>query len=261
MPIIKCRNHIEVYREKARSDSLHEMSGRSNRPDLTRFVSDQIVKQLNVTSDDHVIDIGCGDGTLLANIADRVASATGILPTDEEVMRLGRAPVLQHGHLSIRQGTAQRLPCDDDSADKLVCNGVLLLLTDAEVDQALGELHRVGRPGALVYIGEIPAADEFADRPYGDSILRWLLWSLRERGFTTFTAYSRQVIRALLSSQPLVIAPKRHFHTTPEIFIERAGRFGLRCLAHHPHREIDEDGKVKRSATRWDYLFTVDRHG
>ena len=69
MPIIKCKSFIDAYRYKASSRDINELSGRMGRPDLTNFINRQIINKLFIDCDDVVIDIGCGDGTLLKKSA------------------------------------------------------------------------------------------------------------------------------------------------------------------------------------------------
>ena len=45
MPIIKCETYVDVYRSKASSKDINELSGRTGRPDLTDFISQQIIKK------------------------------------------------------------------------------------------------------------------------------------------------------------------------------------------------------------------------
>jgi hypothetical protein len=49
MAIHKAANLIEVYRAKAKSKDINELTGRIGRPDLTRFVTKNIIA-LSATS-------------------------------------------------------------------------------------------------------------------------------------------------------------------------------------------------------------------
>ena len=118
MPIVKCDNFIDVYRHKAGSKDINDLSGRTGRPDLTQFVSRQIVAELHLEKTDVLVDIGCGDGTLLRLAAETVGAGIGILPTEEEVNRvraeLGSIPTIQ-----IQQGLVQHTSLDAAVADKV----------------------------------------------------------------------------------------------------------------------------------------------
>lgn len=254
MPIVKCRDHIEVYEQKARSGDLHELSGRTGRGDLTQFVAQSIAATLELQSADVLVDIGCGDGTLIGLVAGQVARAVGILPTAAEVGRI--QPLFAgNGRVEIRQGLSQETGLPPAVADKVVCNGVFLLLTATQVEQSFREIARIGKPGSTVFIGEVPCIDEFRDRTYGDSIRGWLWWVLRKQGVGAFAVRLRQTLVAAMSSEPMTIAPKVHYFRDPAGFIALAQAHGLKLRTHFPHPEVSVAGERANSATRWDYVF------
>jgi SAM-dependent methyltransferase len=257
MPVVKCRDFIEVYRQKALSGGIDNLSGRTARPDLTRFISEEILRAIEPRPTDVLVDVGCGDGSLLTLASEHLSSAIGILPTEEEVERV-------RGHLGdafpavrVQQGLAQRTNLDSGIADAVVCNGVFPLLPEAEIDAALRELARLGKPGAPVFVGEVPFLDEFAGRDYGDSVTGWLWWTLKRQGVSAFLLRTRQVLAALRSRDPFVIAPKRHFNESEARFAARAARLGLTLQWSHRHRERTAEGATADSPSRIDYLFRV----
>ena len=257
MPIIKCKDHIEVYERKARSGDLHELSGRTGRADLTQYVAQSIAATLPLRSGDLLVDIGCGDGTLIGLVADKVASVVGILPTAAEVGRV-RPLFTSNERIEIRQGLSQQTGLPAAIADVVVCNGVFLLLSSSQVDQSFREIARIGKPGSTAFIGEVPRVDEFRDRTYGDSIGGWLWWVLRNQGLGAFATRLRQTLVAFLSSEPMMIGPKEYFFCEPAAFIALAQAHGLKLQTHFPHPEVATTGENMSSATRWDYVFVRD---
>jgi ubiquinone/menaquinone biosynthesis C-methylase UbiE len=263
MTIYKTATFVETYRAKAAAKDINELSGRTGRPDLTQFVTSQIVKKLPIKADTILVDIGCGDGSLLLKAAEkgldsREGRLIGILPTSEEVTRVGRH--LQESHdykpsISIQLGLAEKTDLPDNFCDVLVCNGVLLVLQKAEtVKMALSEIHRICKDGATVYIGETPDTDEMAGRNYGDSIASWLWWVLKNQGFESFYIRLKQTVRAFFSSEPFIIAPKKLFHMAPDEFIDLMKQHGLDVIEHYRHKETDSTGAIGESKTRWDYI-------
>lgn len=256
MTVIRCRTHIEAYQHKARSSHLHELSGRTGRPDLTAFINQHIIQVLALKPTDCLVDIGCGAGTLLQFAAPLIPNGKyiGLAPTPEEVKRL------QATHSSTAQGTfqqgfAQRLPLPDACADKVVCNGVILLLPPDEVNSALEEIRRIAKPQALVWLGEIPQINELADRNYGDSLLHWLWWVLKHQGIAAFYRRARQTLRGLLTPEPLIISPKTLFYEPEAAFIARVQQTGLSLEYSRIHAEITPAGEPCLSTSRMDYLF------
>jgi SAM-dependent methyltransferase len=255
MPIIKCKNYVDVYRSKASASDTNELSGRSGRPDLTHFVSQQILNKMNIGNSDVVIDIGCGDGTLLKQAARLMRYGVGVLPTDEEVDRVRSEMEECLKNIDIVKGTIQSTSLPSGLGTKIVCNGVILLLDENEVEQALKEIVRISRHTALVYIGEVPSKNEFENRRYGDSIIKWLIWVLRNQGMRAFIARLLQVGRSLATKEPFVIAPKTHFYAYPEAFIKVAEKCGLTCQESYPHKAVTESGEVIENDIRYDFLF------
>ena len=146
--IIKTDSHVEAYRQRA----LHLpefMSGRSVKAtqETNLYISGVIGKPAEL------LDVGCGDATLLAMIS--APRSAGIAPTDTECELLRR----RYPNFSFLEGTAQQIPLADKTFDTVVCNGVLLLLaSNDELRMALRELRRVAR--RQLYVGEMPYRPE-----------------------------------------------------------------------------------------------------
>lgn len=117
----------------------------------------------NVTGRD-VLDIGCGDGLLAAELAASGARVVGIDP-DAAMLRSAReraaAGQLGIGFLS---GRIEALPFDAARFDLVTAVTVLCFVRDEAT--AWREMARVLRPGGRLVIGELG---------------RWSLWALRRR--------------------------------------------------------------------------------
>ena len=57
MSIIRVQSVIEKYRELAKSESLHALSGRADRSDITAFISDYIYQKS--TQNQYLNDTHC----------------------------------------------------------------------------------------------------------------------------------------------------------------------------------------------------------
>lgn len=97
-----------------------------------------------------VLDVGCGDAGLLIAFAERGAECTGIEPHIKSVNR-GSVRADEHGvRLDLRTGNAESLPFAHSSFDLVVLDNVLEHVADR--DRTLAEIHRVLKPGGLLYL-------------------------------------------------------------------------------------------------------------
>lgn len=88
-----------------------------------------------------VLDVGCGTGELMAELAGRGCSVTGV-EIDPSLVESCRAAGFQ-----ANEGRAERLPAADGSLDAIVCS-VVLPYTDER--KAVVEWARVLRPGGVI---------------------------------------------------------------------------------------------------------------
>lgn len=256
MPVFRVNNYVDAYRLRAQCEDIHELAARPNKRAVTEFVSRQLLEALQPGPDDVLVDIGCGDATLLKMAYGRVGKCIGIVSTMEEKMRLeGAMP----GPCFVASD-AQKLRLESASASKIVCNAMLSYLPTArEVQAALREMARIASPGATIWVGEIPVIDEYKHyRMYrGNSMTAFLWHLLRYNGVRTFLGMIRRWLMAAIGSQRIILNSAGMFYAEPEIFIPLAESCGLRLEAHFRHKELDEGGKVTESKFRYDYVFTI----
>ena len=90
--ITRSDDYVEYCRETARHlRNLQDLALRGkNKQALTQRVQEQIVREVGLTADDTLVDIGCGDGTLLL-LAKKlgVSNATGLHATEKKPRSCG----------------------------------------------------------------------------------------------------------------------------------------------------------------------------
>jgi ubiquinone/menaquinone biosynthesis C-methylase UbiE len=248
LAVIRLKNPIERYRQLALGSDVSALSGHGLGPAVIDFVNSRILDGLKLQSSDVLLDIGCGDGSLLHSA--RVAKRIGVVPTPEEQRRLqGIYP-----DVLFVVGLAQTLPLKSEVASKIVCNSVLLLLGSEDVSlAALREIARLARPAAIIWIGEIPAESELErfNMYRGNSVLGMVSHQLRHKGLRAFLSSGRS---ALTGTLQLDSSPE--FHAPPERFIRMIESCGLKVESHFKHRRLDQAGKEMESPYRWNYLVT-----
>ena len=228
---------------------IHEFSGRGNDHALTEFVTRRILAELAIQPEDHLVDIGCGDGTLLREaLQHNLASAIGLTGTEEE------AEHLRALGLDVRQAYSNSLRLDDQCASVVVCNSVLLIVPAEQIPASLREIARIARPGARIWIGEIPRFREAASIRQFSSVPAMLWWLLRKRGLRSFLGMCRRLLTG--EQREAVLRTAQAFYAPPEEFIRMAQDAGLRVERHFPHQTLDGRQQPCASPTRHDYLLS-----
>lgn len=262
MPIIKAQDQIEAYRALAQASDISKLSGRGHRRFLTEFVSKRILSVIDLRGGETLLDVGCGDGTLILEALAAGASGRiiGVLPTIEEVERVQDLIATDHpeqaSKLTIVEALAEDLQCADGSVDVLVCNSVLHMAgrTKEAASQAIKEFARVVAPGGKIYIGELPDRDEFAGEDYGTTAFTYLRGVYRHQGRMKSLKTALRMLRSAFGAKPFIYGLYGSFHATPESFAELLGEHGIEVERAFKHRGINRKGVESDSQSRWNYL-------
>src|SRR4051794_25333932 len=102
-----------------------------------------------------VVDVGCGDGSLVRALAARGASALGVEVSADAVARASA----RGGRCVL--GSADALPLPDESADACLMMRSLHHVPPPRMARALAELRRVLRPDGVAYIVEPVASGAY----------------------------------------------------------------------------------------------------
>jgi SAM-dependent methyltransferase len=244
--ISRSDDYVEYCRETAKhARDLHDLALRGrDKKETTRLVHQHIIEAVELSPDDDLVDVGCGDGTLLRMAGDLGAhSALGLLATEEEVILVRRTG------LKVQQGLSDHLPVPDATASVVVCNNVFLIVPREKIPASLREIARIAKHDARVFIGEVPFAQPEDPTPNFSSRRELLSHLYRKRGLRTWFGMLRRMIWWRLTGQPEVIRPGTavSFFALPEEFIALAKAAGLEFVRNWRHDDPD---------TRNNYLFT-----
>jgi ubiquinone/menaquinone biosynthesis C-methylase UbiE len=247
--ISRSEDYVEYCRETARRlRDVHDLAlrGKDKQP-VTRRIQERILREVELRPDDDVLDIGCGDGTLLRMAQEQgVHAATGLLATEEE------AAIVRGLGLPVRQGLTDQLPLPDESASVVVCNSVLLVVPREKIPGSLREIYRVGKPGARIYIGEIPLEPGPPPEPEFATARETLDYIYRKLGLRAWLGMLRRMLYWKLTGQPMVIrgGSRIAFWAQPAEFVRMAENAGLKLVRSWPHDDWP--------ANRYNYLFRKD---
>lgn len=247
MAIVKCKSHVDMYSERAKAGELASLSGRAQQ-NSTQYINEQICKSMDFNENDVVLDIGCGDASLLIKIKNKIKSGCGCVPTLDELKLITKST-----DVDIFTSYSNNLSKADNIFTKVVCNGVLILLNGSEVIKTLDEIKRVSKNGALVYLGEIPF--KHTQSFYKDSIVLWLLYTLLKGSFKQFLRNLRKVFFSMIGKQDLLIMPKHIYSASEKDFIEILESYDFKLVNIKPSPDALESNMLSR--TRKDYIVSV----
>jgi ubiquinone biosynthesis O-methyltransferase len=100
-----------------------------------------------------ILDVGCGDGVLSAELARQGANVTGLDADRQMLAAAHRRADESSVHLDLVLGRAEALPFDDAAFDRVLAATVLCFV--GEADRAMAEMARVLKPGGRLVVGEL----------------------------------------------------------------------------------------------------------
>jgi ubiquinone/menaquinone biosynthesis C-methylase UbiE len=226
-------DYLEYCRETAKhAREAHDLALRGRgKQEITRAIYRSIAVAVELGPGDDLVDIGCGDGTLL-RMAEAAGchSATGLLATTEEVVLLRR-----YG-LNAVQGLSDNLPLPDASASVVVCNSVLLVVPKEKIAPSLREIYRIAKPGARIFVGEIPFVETPPTQQFS-SRGELLSHLYRKNGLRTWLGMLRRMAWwQIIGAEPgLNSGTTISFWATADEFIAMAQAAGLEPVRYWQH--------------------------
>jgi len=202
----------------------------------------QLLGQLRPERASSAVDVGCGYGTDVIELAKRLRSgrrAIGVDISETMITEARRRTAGIGPDVSFRVADALALPFEDNSFDICRTETVLQHLTDPE--RAVNEMTRVTRPGGRVGALELDQETMFIDHPDTE-----LFDTLRDSviGAMAQSSIGRQVPRLFVEAGLIDV------RTAPHVITGHPQAFRLQ-LAHHVTKLCDRGALTAERANRW----------
>lgn len=135
----------------------------------------RVMDALGIDGSDHILDVGCGHGRGLAELAARAGGGRIVGADSSELMveiaTQRNRPLIESGRVDVVPATAESLPFPDGFFDKVVCVYVLYFWND--LDASLREITRVLKPGGRLGLLFRTKADLMAVASFPPEIYRF----------------------------------------------------------------------------------------
>lgn len=124
---------------------------------------------------ERILDVGCGPGYYVAELADRVGPDGAVVGIDlsKEMLAVAGGRCAGLPNAEFRQADATALPVDDEDFDRVLSVQMLEYVPD--VDAALAEIRRVLRPGGRAVLWDVDQdtlSVQARDRARSERVLR-----------------------------------------------------------------------------------------
>ena len=117
---------------------------------LHRLIFQCLEKELSDWQTKRILDVGCGTGAILKRLGNPEKNIGVDLAPEALVF------CRQRGLHNVREGNICALPFADASFNAVICSSVLYHQWVSDIERAMGEMHRVLRPGGVLLIN-VPA--------------------------------------------------------------------------------------------------------
>ena len=115
------------------------------------------VNLAHIQPGEHVLDVGCGTGTLAIEVSLRVGSAgrvAGVDPGTQQIARARSKAARRNLPIDFQIGVIERLPFPDQTFDVVLSTLMMHHLPDSLKRQGLSEIARVLKPGGRLVIAD-----------------------------------------------------------------------------------------------------------
>lgn len=145
-------------------DDIRLVSGWGNRKfQEMLFAINDVSKKLDLTSEDTLLDAGCGAGIFEIAFTHWIREIEAV-DFSSEMVKLAKKQTIDFPNVNIQRANIKNLPYKNKYFNKILVNSVIQYLENMEeVNQAIHELHRIVKNDGILCLSLIPDADKKED--------------------------------------------------------------------------------------------------
>jgi SAM-dependent methyltransferase len=206
---------------------MNALSGRRDRPDMTRAATQAILRHLEFEEGQRVLDIGCGDANLLRAIPVAI-SAVGTVLTEEERQRLAAVPELSA--IQFYAASFDDIRLIPGSFDRIIINGSLhFAFTRANAFRILKDIAAKLTPNGQLWLGELLAKKQAQPRVFV-SRTDAIRYVYENYGVCFALRFLAHIIRRRARANCIIELPSRLFYVKPHEIYEIAAFLNMRIV-------------------------------
>ncbi len=139
----------KIWNKRGKHINFACTGGRKDK-NLLNFINNQVLEIMNFQSNDIVLDIGCGGGSLVNKVSKIVYKAVGI---DLSNIMISYANVSKNTFYI--QGNMQNLPFKEKCFSKIVCISSLMYIPENSLEGFFSELNRIITKDGSIFLGQL----------------------------------------------------------------------------------------------------------
>ena len=155
----------------------------------------ELIKQANIQTNQRVLDVGCGTGTLVVLLKREFATAQIVgLDPDPKALRRAQKKIRRAGvSVQLDQGFADELPYEKGTFDRVLSSLMFHHLEEQDREKMLLEVLRVLKPGGSFHLLDFAGGEDGAPGRWGrlvnshallkDNSQQSILQQMRRAGF------------------------------------------------------------------------------
>jgi ubiquinone/menaquinone biosynthesis C-methylase UbiE len=176
-------------------------------PNLTKVI-DKVVELASVTSDEQVVDLGCGSGQVTLEVARKARSVLAVDISPGMIERLQQR-CLDEGLSNVETliSALETLDLANESVDVIVSNYVMHHLSDSGKKKVVELCYRALRPGGRLVIGDMMFGRGM--RPEDRKVIAGKVSLLAKKGLGGYWRIAKNAVRYLARVQERPIARER----------------------------------------------------